>query len=137
MLNNKCEEQFRTLGMLAADIICLIDCYAEPEETFRKSIYYTDLLSQKDCVVSEIREGAKKIKETIRQMDVKLLSQLYEQFSISLVEYSDMLCKAIENEKNNYTEAQNCAKAILRIAIDRIYFDLQNDTRYKEIAQYG
>ena len=40
MVSNDCKEKCRDFGMLVENIICMADCYEEPIEKFRKSMFY-------------------------------------------------------------------------------------------------
>lgn len=120
------------MGITAANIIYLAECYAEPEEEFRKSIYFTEKLAKRNIVFSDIKSEAEKIKNTIEKLKIEDVKRLHDDYDISLVEYTDMLFEAIQKKKD--FKIQSCAKALLQIAIDYIYFNLQQDIKYKKIA---
>ena len=56
MVSNDCKEKCRDIGLLAENIICMADCYEEPIEKFRKSIFYKPEFEDKEKLMQNAPE---------------------------------------------------------------------------------
>ena len=54
MVSNDCKEKCRDFGMLVENIICMADCYEEPIEKFRKSMFYKPEFEDKEKIILEV-----------------------------------------------------------------------------------
>ena len=66
MVSNDCKERCRDFGMLVENIICMADCYEEPIEKFRKSMFYKPEFEDKEKIIVDMIETSNRVSEEIK-----------------------------------------------------------------------
>ena len=80
MVSNDCKEKCRDFGMLVENIICMADCYEEPIEKFRKSMFYKPEFEDKEKIILEpdVMKSVGLIDKE-KYSDIIVLYELYRQ----------------------------------------------------------
>ena len=135
MMSNEGKESCRTIGLIAERIICLADYYDDALGQCERSIFYDPRYEDKENIVADMKEAAKEISNTVKHISVGDLTSLYQTHGISLTEYADGISLALFAEKYINRNVRNCAKALEEIVIDMLYLKLDDDKKYKKIAE--
>lgn len=98
MVSNDCKEKCRDFGMLVENIICMADCYEEPIEKFRKSMFYKPEFEDKEKIILDMIYTSNRISEEIKLLSIEDLRKLQDGYGIELIGYTDMLATALRRE---------------------------------------
>ena len=127
MVSNDCKEKCRDFGMLVENIICMADCYAEPIEKFRKSMFYKPEFEDKDT--------SNRISEEIKLLSIEDLRKLQDGYGIELIGYTDMLATALRREPYSNNDVKYKCDAIMSIVLDMLHRELREDSVYQRLAE--
>lgn len=95
MVSNDCKEKCRDFGMLVENIICMADCYEEPIEKFRKSMFYKPEFEDKEKIILDMIDTSNRVSEEIKLLSIEDLKKLQDEYGIELIGYTDMLATAL------------------------------------------
>ena len=98
MVSNDCKEKCRDFGMLVENIICMADCYEEPIEKFRKSMFYKPEFEDKEKIILDMIDTSNRVSEEIKLLSIEDLKKLQDEYGIELIGYTDMLATALRKE---------------------------------------
>lgn len=133
MVSNDCKEKCRSIGLATERIICYAAFYDDGGK-YKRSVYYNPRYEKKENIINDITEAAKEIIDTAKQIYTDDLELLYREHGISLLEYTDMIYDAAVQERYSNDEIKRYANAIESFVIDLIYFDVADDSKYRNIA---
>ena len=132
MVSNDCKEKCRDFGMLVENIICMADCYEEPIEKFRKSMFYKPEFEDKEKIILDMIDTSNRVSEEIKLLSIEDLSKLQDGYGIELIGYTDMLATALRREP--YSNKYKC-DAIMSIVLDMLHRELRDDKVYQRLAE--
>lgn len=135
MLSNDCKEKCRDLGMLVENIICMADCYDEPLEKFRKSMFYRPELEDKEKIIIDMIETSNRVSEEVKLISVSDLTTLQETYGIELIGYTDMIGTVLRAEPYSSNEVKYKCDALVSIVLDMVHRELRDDTVYQRLAE--
>lgn len=135
MLSNDCKEKCRDLGMLVENIICMADCYDEPLEKFRKSMFYRPELEDKEKIIIDMIETSNRVSEEVKLISVSDLITLQETYGIELIGYTDMIGTVLRAEPYSSNEVKYKCDALVSIVLDMVHRELRDDTVYQRLAE--
>ena len=135
MLSNDCKEKYRGIGLLVENIICMADCYEEPLEKFRKSMFYKPEFEDKGKIIEDMIQTSDRMAEELKQVSIDDLTILYESYGIALTDYTDMIGKALRTEPYSNNEVKYKCDALMSIVLDMVHRDLRDDAVYEKLAE--
>ena len=135
MVSNDCKEKCRDIGLLAENIICMADCYEEPIEKFRKSIFYKPEFEDKEKIILDMIETSNRILEETTLLSIEDLKKLQDEYGIELIGYTDMLATALRKEPYSNNEVKYKCDAIMSIVLDMLHRELREDSVYQRLAE--
>ena len=135
MLSNDCKEKCRDLGMLVENIICMADCYDEPLEKFRKSMFYRPELEDKGKIIIDMIETSNRVSEEVKLISVSDLTTLQETYGIELIGYTDMIGTVLRAEPYSNNEVKYKCDALVSIVLDMVHRELRDDAVYQKLAE--
>lgn len=124
MVSNDCKEKCRDFGMLVENIICMADCYEEPIEKFRKSMFYKPEFEDKEKIILDMIDTSNRVSEEIKLLSIEDLKKLQDEYGIELIGYTDMLATALRKEPyltycDTYPVVMRCAS--LQLELNLLY----------------
>lgn len=135
MVSNDCKEKCRDFGMLVENIICMADCYAEPIEKLRKSMFYKPEFEDKEKIILDMIDTSNRISEEIKLLSIEDLKNLQDEYGIKLIGYTDMLATALRKEPYSNNEVKYKCDAIMSIVLDMLHRELREDSVYQRLAE--
>ena len=135
MFSNDCKEKCRDLGMLVENIICMADCYDEPLEKFRKSMFYRPELEDKGKIIIDMIETSNRVSEEVKLISVSDLTTLQETYGIELIGYTDMIGTVLRAEPYSNNEVKYKCDALVSIVLDMVHRELRDDAVYQKLAE--
>ena len=135
MVSNDCKEKCRDFGMLVENIICMADCYAEPIEKLRKSMFYKLEFEDKEKIILDMIDTSNRISEEIKLLSIEDLKNLQDEYGIKLIGYTDMLATALRKEPYSNNEVKYKCDAIMSIVLDMLHRELREDSVYQRLAE--
>ncbi|MBE7032065.1 MAG: hypothetical protein E7401_03780 [Ruminococcaceae bacterium] len=135
MLSNDCKEKCRDIGMLVENIICMAECYDEPLEKFRKSMFYKPEFEDREKIILDMIETSNRVSEEIKLLSVEDLRKLQDEFGIELIGYTDMLATALRKEPYSNNDVKYKCDAIVSIVLDMVHRELRDDAVYQKLAE--
>lgn len=135
MVSNNCKEKCRDFGMLVENIICMADCYDEPIEEFRKSMFYKPEFEDREKIILDMIETSNRVSEEIKLLSVEDIRKLQDEFGIELIGYTDMLATALRKEPYSNNDVKFKCDAIVSIVLDMVHRELRDDTVYQKLAE--
>ena len=97
MVSNDCKERCRDFGMLVENIICMADCYEEPIEKFRKSMFYKPEFEDKEKIIVDMIETSNRVSEEIKLLSIDDLRKLQDEYGIELIGYAEQEITVVKN----------------------------------------
>ena len=135
MGSNDCKEKCRDFGMLVENIICMADCYEEPIEKFRKSMFYKPEFEDKEKIILDMIDTSNRVSEEIKLLSIEDLKKLQDEYGIELIGYTDMLATALRKELYSNNEVKYKCDAIMSIVLDILHRELREDSVYQRLAE--
>lgn len=135
MVSNDCKEKCRDFGMLVENIICMADCYEEPIEKFRKSMFYKPEFEDKVKIILDMIDTSNRVSEEIKLLSIEDLKKLQDEYGIELIGYTDMLATALRKEPYSNKEVKYKCDAIMSIVLDMLHRELREDSVYQRLAE--
>lgn len=135
MVSNDCKEKCRDFGMLVENIICMADCYEEPIEVFRKSMFYKPEFEDKEKIIVDMIETSNRVSEEIKLLSIDDLRKLQDEHGIELIGYTDMLATALRKEPYSNNDVKFKCDAIMSIVLDMVHRELRDDAVYQRLAE--
>lgn len=135
MVSNECKEKCRDFGLLVENIICMADCYDEPIEKFRTSIFYKPEFEDKERIILDMIETSNRVSNEVKRLSVEDLTKLQDNYGIELIGYTDMLASALRKEPYDNNDVKFKADAIVSIVLDMLHRELRDDSVYKKLAK--
>ena len=133
MVSNDCKEKCRDFGMLVENIICMADCYEEPIEKFRKSMFYKPEFEDKEIL--DMIDTSNRVSKEIKLLSIEDLKKLQDEYGIELIGYTDMLATALRKEPYSNNEVKYKCDAIMSIVLDMLHRELREDSVYQRLAE--
>lgn len=135
MVSNDCKEKCSDIGLLAENIICMADCYEEPIEKFRKSIFYKPEFEDKEKIILDMIETSNRILEETKLLSIEDLKKLQDEYGIELSSYTDMLVEILRKEPYSNNDVKYKCDAIMSIVLDMLHRELREDSVYQRLAE--
>ena len=135
MVSNDCKEKCRDFGMLVENIICMADCYEEPIEKFRKSMFYKPEFEDKEKIILDMIDTSNRVSKEIKLLSIEDLKKLQDEYGIELIGYTDMLATALRKEPYSNNEVKYKCDAIMSIVLDMLHRELREDSVYQRFAE--
>lgn len=121
--------------MLVENIICMADCYEEPIEKFRKSMFYKPEFEDKEKIILDMIDTSNRVSEEIKLISIEDLKKLHDEYGIELIGYTDMLATALRKEPYSNNEVKYKCDAIMSIVLDMLHRELREDSVYQRLAE--
>jgi len=134
MLTNEFKEKSRDIGLLVENIICMADCYEEPIEKFRQSMFYKPEFEDKEKIIEDMIHTCDRIQNEVKLLSIDDLRVLYDGYGIAMLDYTDMLGEALRKEPYSNNEVKFKCDALISIVLDMVHRDMRQDDVYKKIA---
>lgn len=135
MVSNEGREYCRDIGLWAENIICMTDCYNEPIEVFRKDTLYRPEFEDKEMIVRDMQDTAKKMAERVKLISIADLQNLHNEYGVSIIEYIDMVSSVLRKEPYDNNEVKFKADAVVSLVLDIVHREMRTDVIYKQIAE--
>ena len=135
MVSNDCKEKCRDFGILVENIICMADCYEEPIEKFRKSMFYKPEFEDRENIILDMIETSNRVSEEVKLLSIDDLKKLQDEYGIELIGYTDMLAASLRKEPYSNNEVKCKCDAIMSIVLDMLHRELRNDAIYQRLAE--
>ena len=121
MISNQGKEILRDVGMLAENIICEADRYDDIED--------------KEKLILDMSDTALRMREEMKQINIRDLEKLYEVSGVAVVEYTDMLDDTVRKEPYSNNQVKFKADAVVSIVLDIIHREMRDDEVYRKISK--
>ena len=113
----------------------MADCYDEPLEKFRKSMFYRPELEDKEKIIIDMIETSNRVSEEVKLISVSDLTTLQETYGIELIGYTDMIGTVLRAEPYSSNEVKYKCDALVSIVLDMVHRELRDDTVYQRLAE--
>jgi len=135
MIKNETREYCRDIGLYAEYILGMTKNYEESKEKLRKSLLYKPEFEDKENMILDMAETVDRMIKITKKISINEVQLLYNEYGISIVEYTDMLKNAFVKRPYNNTTVKNVSDAIISIMLDIVNKEIRDAEIYKKIAK--